>query len=145
APVDLREKSLFIASRMLEMSGAAAPGAGYRAAQNTLDSGAALKAFKRIVAAQGARDLPPEAPYRTTVEAAADGRIRQIDCREIARVAKSAGAPANVSAGVKLLHTVGDITWKGEPLFELHAESAAQLEFARAYAAAHPEIIQYGF
>jgi thymidine phosphorylase len=145
APVDLREKSLYLAARLLEITGVAAPNGGYRAAQHTLDSGAAEKAFQRILTAQGVREFPPEAPYRTTVSAPADGRIREIDCWEIARVAKRAGAPANVSAGVRWLRTIGDVVAHGEPLFEIHAQSEVQLEFGRAYADAHPEIVRFGF
>jgi len=46
---------------------------------------------------------------------------------------------------VRMLKTVGDVVSRGEPMFEIHAESAAQLEFARAYAAARANIIQFGF
>ncbi len=145
APMDLREKSLYVAARLLEIAGVVPPSRGYRAAQQALDSGAAEKAFQRIVAAQGAIALPSEAPYRRIMLAPADGRIREIDCWEIARVAKRAGAPANPSAGVRLLHTVGDVVARGEPLFEIHAQSEAQLEFGRAYAEAHPEIVRFGF
>ena len=53
APADLREKSLFLAARMLEMVGAVPPLGGYRAAQQALDSGAAEEVFDRIVDAQG--------------------------------------------------------------------------------------------
>ncbi len=63
----------------------------------------------------------------------------------IARVAKRAGAPANVAAGVRLRRTVGDIVARGEPLFEIHAQSPAQLEFARSYASAHPDLVRFGF
>jgi thymidine phosphorylase len=143
--MDLREKSLYLAARLLEIAGVVAPSSGYRAAQQALDSGATEKVFNRIVAAQGARDLPPPAPYRQVMEAPADGRIREIDCWEIARVAKRAGAPANPAAGVRLLRTVGDVVSKGEPLFEIHAQSEAQLEFGQAYASAHPEIVRFGF
>jgi thymidine phosphorylase len=145
APLDLREKSLYLAARLLEILGVVGPGGGYRAAQQALDSGAAEKAFDRIVRAQGARELPPAAPYRRTVPAPADGRIREIDCWEIARVAKRAGAPANVAAGVRLLHTVGEVVAQGEPLFEIHAQSETQLEFGWAYAQAHPDIVRFGF
>lgn len=145
APADLREKSLFLAARLLELSGAVEPSAGYRAAQSALDSGAASRKFEQIIEAQGARELPPEAPFRAVIGAPADGHIRQIDCWRVARLAKLAGAPANVAAGVRLLRTVGDVVAKGDPLCEIHAESAAQLEFARSYAASHPEIVRYGF
>jgi thymidine phosphorylase len=64
---------------------------------------------------------------------------------EIGRVAKLAGAPANVAAGVRLLKTVGDAVVRAEPLLEIHAESAAQLEFARSYAASRTDLVQYGF
>jgi len=145
APRDLREKSLFLAGRLAEIVGAAPANAGYRTAQHTLDSGAAARAFERIVRAQGARELPPVAAHRHTIVAQADGRIREIDCWEIARVAKHAGAPANVAAGVRLLRTTGDVVAQGEPLFEIHAQSRAQLDFARAYATAHPDLVQFGF
>ncbi len=145
APLDLREKSLYLAARLLELVGAVPPAGGYRAAQRALDSGDAERVFNRIVAAQGARQLPPPAPHRHVVESPADGRIREIDCWRMARVAKRAGAPANVTAGVKLLRTVGDVVTKGEPLFEIHAQSAAQLEFGRSYAEAHPNLIHFGF
>jgi thymidine phosphorylase len=79
------------------------------------------------------------------VETPANGRIRKIDCWEIARVVKRAGAPANASAGVRLLRVVGDIVTEGEPLCESHAQCEAQLAFARASAEAHPEIIRFGF
>jgi thymidine phosphorylase len=117
APADLREKSLYLAARLLEVTGTVTPNSGYRAAQQALDSGEAEKMFTRIIAAQGSLPFPPEASFRTTVGALADGRIREIDCWEIARVAKRAGAPANVSAGVRLIRTVGDVVAKGDPVF----------------------------
>lgn len=145
APCDLREKALFIAGRLLEHVGAVPPTDGYRAAQKALDDGSAERAFAAIVAAQGPRSLPPEAPHRHVHVSAADGRIRSIDCWEIARVAKRAGAPANVAAGVRLLHSVGEVVKRGDPLFEIHAQTLDQLEFARSYAATHPTLFEFGF
>jgi thymidine phosphorylase len=145
APIDLREKSLYLAARLLEMIGACACGAGYRTAQRALDEGQAELAFARIVAAQGERALIPEARHREVVVASEDGRIRAIDCWEISRVAKQAGAPAHPAAGVRLLRGVGDVVAGGEPLFEIHAQSEAQLELAREYARARPRLFALGF
>ncbi len=145
APVDLREKSLYLAARILEMIGAESPGAGYRKALDALDSGAAEASFEAIRDAQGRREPPPEAPIRCTVEAREDGRIRAIDCLEIARVAKRAGAPAHASAGVRLLRTVGEVVRKGDPLFEIHAQSEGLLRDSYSYAQGHPELTAYGF
>lgn len=145
APADLREKSLYLAARLLEMTAAVAPTAGYRAAQQALDGGAAQQAFERIVATQGARPPLPAALFQRVIGAPADGRLRHIDCWQIARVAKCAGAPANPAAGVRLLRVVGDVVSRGEPLFEIHAQSAAQLEFAVSYASAQPRLVEFGF
>jgi len=46
---------------------------------------------------------------------------------------------------VRLLRTIGDVVARGEPLFEIHAQSEAQLEFARACAAEQPRLIRFGF
>jgi thymidine phosphorylase len=144
APVDLREKSLCIAARVLELTGKIAAPLGYRAAQQALDSGAAEKAMQRIIDAQGPRPFPPEARYRCTVAACEDGPIREIDCWQLARVAKHAGAPANVSAGLWLHKTVGDVVSVGDPLFEIHAQTESQLEFARTYAECREGIVRVG-
>lgn len=145
APVDLREKALYLAARLIELVEATPVGGGYMAAQAALDDGRALETFERIVAAQGARPTLAPARYQYVVASHADGRVREIDCWEIARVAKRAGAPANAAAGVRLCVAIGDVVARGEPLFEIHAQSAAQLEFAREYAAARPDLVRYGF
>jgi thymidine phosphorylase len=144
APVDLREKSLYLAARALELVGAVR-GGGYRAAQQALDSGDAARCFDRIAEAQGPRTLPPAAPCLHVVCAPSDGRIRAIDCWRVGRVAKRAGAPVHPAAGVRLLRGVGDVVRRGEPLYEIHAQSDAQLEAARSYAEGHPEIHGFGF
>jgi len=145
APIDLREKSLYLAATILEMVSATPANHGYRAAERALDSGDAERKFLAIIEAQGARALPPEAPFRCEIEAPGDGRIREIDCWQIARIAKAAGAPAHTAAGVRLRKTVGDVIRRGEPLFEIHAQSQAQLEFGRAYAEQHPNLVTFGF
>ncbi|MDO8432618.1 MAG: thymidine phosphorylase family protein [Candidatus Binatus sp.] len=133
APADLREKALMLSGRLLEITGVEPPSRGYAAARRVLDSGAALARFDRIVAAQGRRELPPEAPVRRQIAAEQSGRIQQIDCWEISRIAKRAGAPANVSAGVKLHKNVGDNVTRGEPIFEIHADNDSQLQNALEY------------
>ena len=145
APVDLREKSLFLAARLLEQVGAVRGAGGYRVAQETLDSGRAREKFEAIVAAQGARPLPAPAPFHCVVSSPRDGRIRAIDCWEVNGIAKLAGAPAHPAAGVRILRTVGDIVERGEPVLEIHAQSRTQLEFAQEHAEARPEVYAFGF
>jgi thymidine phosphorylase len=63
----------------------------------------------------------------------------------MAKIAKLAGAPASESAGIWIAKSAGDVVARGEPLFELHAQTREQLAFAREYADAHPEIYAFGY
>jgi thymidine phosphorylase len=145
APLDLREKSLYLAARLLERVGAVAPTEGYRRAREALDSGAAARKFEEIREAQGRRSLPGPARQRREVPSGADGRVRAIDCWGMAQVAKLAGAPAHPEAGVRILRGIGELVSRGDPLFEIHAQSTAQLEFASAYVAAHAGLYAFGY
>ena len=60
-------------------------------------------------------------------------------------IAKLAGAPANPAAGLRVLRGVDAVVSRGEPLLEIHAQSRAQLEFAREYAEQRPELFGFGF
>lgn len=144
APADLRERSLEIAARILEMTAHVERGRGRGVAQQALDSGDAERTFERIRRAQGERQLPAPAAHRREIRAESAGAIRQVDCWRIARVAKRAGAPANPAAGVRLLHRVGDEVVAGEPLYEIHAESPSQLESAERYARSYRTIHRIG-
>ena len=73
------------------------------------------------------------------------GRSREIDCFEINSIAKLAGAPANPSAGLRVLRGVDAVVARGEPLLEVHAQSRDQLDFALEYAEAHPGFYRFGF
>jgi thymidine phosphorylase len=145
APSDLREKSLFLAARLLEMVGAVPPAEGYVAARDALDSGAAARKLEEIIDAQGRREIPAEAPLRADVCATRDGRIHTVDCQGVNALAKLAGAPAHPSAGLSMLRKPGDVVMRGDPLIALHAQTRANLDFALAYAAEHPEIFEFGY
>lgn len=145
APLHLREKSLYLAARLLERVGAATDSSGYRVAQQALDSGGAAKAFDAILDAQGRRNLPPAARFQSPVTAVGDGRICEIDCLEITRIAKLAGAPAHQAAGVRIVRGVGDVVSRGDPIYEVHAQSKDQIDFALDYAASHPGTFRFGY
>ena len=62
--------------------------------------------------------------------AEANGRIFHIDNKMMSKVARAAGAPNDKAAGVLLLCERGDKVNKGDPLFEIHADSEICLDFA---------------
>lgn len=145
APVDLREKSLFLAARILEMVGAVPASEGYRRARAALEDGSAERKLDEIIEAQGRRDPLAAARHQGAVTSPADGRIRAVDCWAMAKIAKLAGAPVSPAAGIWIRHNVGEVVARGEPLFEIHAQTREQLAFAREYADAHPEIHAFGY
>lgn len=145
APPTLREKSLYLAAQLLEMVGAVEAPGGYRAAQTALDSGAAAAKFEEILEAQGKRSPSPRARHVEEIESPSDGRIRAIDCWAIAKIAKLAGAPAQPAAGVWMLREVGDVVSRGDPLFEIHAQTESQLEFAKEFIEGSNPTHQFGY
>lgn len=140
APADLRERALRLAGKLLEMGGRAASGSGLALARTTLESGAALRKFMAICAAQGGQREPPVADYRKVFVAPRNGIISAIDNRRLARIAKLAGAPRAPAAGVQLHHRLQDRVERGQALFTLHAESPGELAYAGAYADGHAEV-----
>ena len=78
------------------------------------------------------------------VEAADHGSVVAIDNRRLARVAKLAGAPNVPAAGVDLHFRLGERVSKGEPLFDIHAESPGELAYALDYLGSQPAIVSVG-
>jgi len=61
----------------------------------------------------------------------APGVVVGIDNLQIARVARLAGAPKVINAGVDLMHKLGDTVAEGDILYRVHAEFPSDLDFAR--------------
>ncbi len=135
APNDLRQKALRLAGRMLEFDPDVRGGDGFAIARDILDSGRALAKMDAIIRAQGARpfdhNAPPLGGLSLEVVADADGVVTGIDNLQIARIARFAGAPKVVGAGVDLFRKLGDPVRAGEPLYRVHAAYPSDLEFAR--------------
>jgi len=72
------------------------------------------------------------------VPAPCTGRVQAIDNRLLARAAKLAGAPHARTAGLLLGVHVGERVERGQPLFELHAESQGELDYALDFVRGHP-------
>lgn len=133
APGDLRARAIRLAGEVLEIAGIASDGTGGKLAEQTLTDGRAWEKFQAICEAQGGMRIPPRAPLRHEVTAQRSGKIIGIDNRLLSKLAKLAGAPGVPAAGVYLHCAVGRLVAKGEPLFELHAETQGELDYALAY------------
>lgn len=140
APLDLRARAIAFAGALLEATGKAPAGEGEKLAAATLDDGRAWRKFQAICEAQGGMRIPPRACMRLDVTATRAGEITAIDNRRLARTAKLAGAPAAPAAGLLLRKRVGDRVEKNETLFELHAETRGELNYAADYVKANLDI-----
>jgi len=130
APPDLREKSLMLAANLIDMAAACGLDSALDKAIQILDSGKAWLQFQHIAAAQGGLRELPEAPYAEVVKAGRSGVITAIDNRRLARLAKLAGAPFDVTAGLRLHANVGSRITAADTLFTLYSETTGERDYA---------------
>ncbi len=134
-PSSLIEKSTDIAGILLEAGGIATKGNGKQAAMEILKSGKALKKMKEIIEAQGGdpkvtSDYISVGRYKETIYSPMGGYVTHISNKAIVQVARAAGSPKSKGAGIHLYITKGTKVAKGEPLFDIYAESEWELEEA---------------
>ncbi len=131
APIDLRQKSLLLAGRILEFDPDVRGGQGYVIARDILDSGRALKKMRSFIQHQG-EQTRTFSPGKLTRQICADrdGYITGIDNLQLSRIARLAGAPMDKGAGVDLYKKLGDEVASGEPVYCIFAEFPADFQFA---------------
>ncbi len=142
APGDLRDRSLLLAGRLLEMAELAETGQGYVTAERTLKNGKAWKKFYQICEVQGGFKQPPVAHYQYIWSSPESGVVSGIDNRNLAKLAKLAGAPEDLAAGVTLEVKLGQSVEQGESLLAIHAESPGALNYAIEFLTDRAEIIK---
>ncbi len=138
APSDLRDKSLQMAGTIFEMVGKAPKASGKRLAGYTLKSGRAYTKMKEIIKAQGGNVFEPSkiklGKYTLNIKAKRNGRVKHIDNKTIARIARIAGAPRDQGAGLYLYRHNGDYVKKGDKLYTIYSDSTQRLRFAKKIA-----------
>lgn len=133
APVDLKERAIDLSARLLQLSGEYESGTELIIARTILENGEAYKKFIGICEAQGGFKIPSVAKYQYDVLAEKNGKVRSIDNRKLARIAKLAGAPNVPSAGILYNAPLGKKIQIGDLLFSIYAESNGELEYAKEY------------
>jgi putative thymidine phosphorylase len=129
APRDLREKSLRMAGRILEMGGIRQ---GYNEAVSILESLDGLRKMQQIVRAQGAQEKKYDVgEFSFDFKSKNNGVVRAVDNKIISKIARMAGAPHDKGAGLFIERNVGDKVQRGEKLFTIYAGSVFKLSLAR--------------
>ena len=140
-PRDLRDRSLMLAGQLLELAGEATDGCGIARATEVLEDGSAIRKLEAICRAQGGMREPAPSSLTHVVTATRGGRITRIDNRRLARLAKLAGAPRALGAGVELHAQIGATIERDAPLLTIHADTPGELDYARDYLAANSQMI----
>ncbi len=133
APQDLKEKTLFMAGKLLEMTGKYKKGSGYKIAQGILQNGMAWKKMNQIIDAQGRQSKIEPGKFVCSVISNKKGKILSVDNEIIAKIARMAGSPHDKGAGLILSRNVGDRVNKGELLYEVYAYSQFKLDLVRDF------------
>ena len=128
----MREKSLFLAGRVLEFDPKLRGGQGYYVAKELLNSGRALEAMNKIIHAQGKAPQPQLGHLTRDVVATAAGVVESIDNERINKIGVLAGASKYQGAGLDLLKKVGDKVEQGETLYRLHSVNSTDFAFANS-------------
>lgn len=155
-PADLEVLTVALGGELMRMTGLASTRAeGEARIAQSLHDGSALRAFRRMVAAQGGDptvvDHPerlPVAPLKSTVSAPRAGVLTRLEAERIGRGLVVLGGgrlrqedPVELSVGVRVLKTVGQTVQEGEAVLEVVGHDRTRLAAALPYFA---QAIQVG-
>jgi AMP phosphorylase len=131
-PPDVVEKVTQVAGILLEMVGKKN---GKKLALQSIRSGKALRKFKEIIKEQGGnpRIKPSEIPIgknKFIVKADTSGRVLWMKNAELAAIAREAGAPKDMGAGIVINKKMNDKVKKGDVLFTIYSNNTNNLNDA---------------
>lgn len=130
-PKDLEKKSLFLAGKLLEMTGKSKKGKGEEMAKEILISGKAFEKFKEIIKAQGGSLKKIKlAKFKKNILSKKSGKILEIDNKKISFLARLAGCPMDKSSGVYLYLHINEKVKKREKILTVYASSKERLNQA---------------
>ena len=132
APQDLKEKSLFLAGRILEFDPKLRGGQGYLVAKEILNSGRALEVMNRMIHAQGKAPQPQLGHLTRDIVSNVSGTVEAIDNSRINKIGIWAGAGQYAGAGLDLFKKVGDHVEQGETLYRIHSCNSTDFAFANS-------------
>lgn len=135
-PKDLKEKSIYLASKLLSLCGFYF---SKRKARKILESGKAYEKFKQIINAQNrSSDFEKRAAslklakFKYQYYSHKSGKITHIDNDKINSLCRILGTPENVGSGVLLHKHLGKVKFN-EDLMTLYSESKEKLEDAEKF------------
>ena len=130
-PIDLREKAIkmvIIILKMLKVKNAK------KKVIDALNSGKAYEKMKEIIKAQKGVIFRPEqlklGKFRKNISSNKNGRVTEVNNIDVSKIARTAGAPQDKTAGIYLCKKLKDNVKKREILFIVYSDSQKRLEYA---------------
>lgn len=142
APLDLKRKAIEIAAVILELGKKIPLDKAKEHATQLLENGTAYKKFLAICEAQGGFREPLVKSITHDIVSTQSGLITEIDNRNLAKIAKLAGAPQDIAAGIEFFAKIGTHVEPGQVLYRIHAESKGALQYSLSYACSAPTIVK---
>jgi thymidine phosphorylase len=135
-PLDLENKALHLASKLIELVGMAKGKKASELAEKQLRSGEARKMMQKIIKAQkGNPDIHSEGltlgSQTFDVVASQSGKVKVIDLHNVNQIARRLGCPIVDQAGMYLHKKLGDKVEKGEVLYTMYANDKPKIELAK--------------
>lgn len=138
-PNSLIQKSITIAGIAFEMAGKSQSGMGAALAEEILTSGKALAKMKEIIKIQGgnpevkSEDFKP-GEFSFEVKAPEKGYVIDMKNKALISIARTAGAPHDIGAGIYLNRKRGQSVEKGEVIYTIYADRYWRIERAIEHA-----------
>lgn len=137
APIDLRDKSIYLASELLSLCGYKN---SKKIAEEILKSGKAYKKFRQIINTQNSQEPDSSdfddrilklktSDYKKEILAEKSGKIINIDNKQINNIARVLGCPESKSSGIFLNKQRGLVKNK-EVIMTLYSESESRIKDA---------------
>jgi len=133
APKDLIDKATTLAGLLFRMVGKG----DKKTALKILNSGKAEKKLRDIIRAQGGNpDIKPsqipveKKTFQAKIVSKEQGTVYYMSNKTLINIAKMAGAPKDIYAGILLNKKLGDRVRKNETLYTIYAEKKPKLKCA---------------
>ena len=101
---------------------------------DSLNSGKAYEKMKEIIKAQKGHIFRPEqlklAKFNKNIHSTRSGIVKEINNKDVSKIARTAGAPVDKKAGIYLNKKLRDKVKKDELLFTVYASSQKRLNYA---------------
>lgn len=146
-PMDLEDKAVFLASKIIEIVGLAQWEEAIKLAYGQLVSGKAWEKMQEIIKVQ-AYDDKYSSPYvkwltyevkseeivmakfQKDIIAEHDGEVKNIDMKKLNMTTRALGAPHDLQGGIYLHHKMGEEVKKGDILCTLYANQEDKIQTA---------------